>query len=147
LSPERISFRFENLRNVVNAGRGRRCLSVYIREQAEKWLRWDKEDGLLPANAVSGAGKAPRIDFPPELVKTVAGWVPSPPSIAYAAEVGVNIVEQYSRFVRSREPEKFGLFPGRELQGARHQVERAFRRTLQHVAAKLPRAASDGAAA
>lgn len=147
LSPQRIAFRMENLLNIEHAGQGRRCLSVYVREQAEKWLRWELEDSLSCLNADSRHGNAPPIDFPSDLVKRVGGWTPAAPSRSCAAESGLDIVEQYSRFVRSGHPAKLGLSATWEQDGARARVELVFLRSLQHLAAQRRRQASDGAAA
>jgi hypothetical protein len=143
LTPARIEFRMGNLLNIERAGEGRRCLSVYVREQADKWVRWDGAEGLLTPDAVSCAGTAPRIDFPPEVLKRVQGMVPGAAALALAAEYGLDIVEQYSRFVLAGKARELGLTATYQQDHARPRVQRAFLESLQHLAAQR----RDGAAA
>jgi hypothetical protein len=148
LSSEEIDRRVRNLRNRPLPKGGVFSIDGYVREQSDRWLAWKLQDAIPVSSTDSRAGNAPSIDWPARLVKRVGGWTPGAPSIAYAARMGLDILEEYSRFVLSGAPEKMGLTATWALDHARPNVERAFAEQLKQSAAEaLERRASEAEAA
>lgn len=102
----------------------------YVRDFLADWAKWEGEK----KNPVSSRAEAPSIAFPSKLVHRVGGWVPKQEAVAYAERHGLDILEEFGRFVTSGRPKELGVTATWVIDHGPANCHRAFMQQLQQAA-------------